>query len=117
MTEPLTIQVQTETRGAVPGAEVRLAVQRLHSLLRVASEPVLYARIELAMSSDPAMPQPASAAVTVDLNGRLIRAHATGVTMRAAVDLAGDRLRVRLERAARNWAALRGTKAAGRGTA
>ncbi len=100
--------VQTQTRGAVPEGAVDFAVTRVSLLLRMASEPVLFARVKLIMSADPAVQRPAFAQANVDLNGRLIRAQAAGETMHAAVDLACDRLRTRLERAARNWEAVRG---------
>jgi hypothetical protein len=108
MADTRTVQVQTETRGAVPDGAVTFAVQRVSSLLRVAPEPVLFARVKLTVAADPAVERPAIAQVNIDLNGRLIRAQAVGETMREAVHHACDRLRIRLERAARNWAAIRG---------
>lgn len=112
MTNTLTVQVQvqTETRGAVPKGAVDLAVHRVRSLLRAAPEPVLFARVKLTMSADPAVQRPATAQVNVDLNGRLIRAQAAAETMRAAVEHACGRLRIRLERATRNWEAIRGRR-------
>jgi hypothetical protein len=86
----------------------RFAVDRVGSLLKMASEPVLFARVKLVMTADPAVERPAIAQVTVDLNGRLLRAAASGPTMREAVEHACDRLRIRLDRAARNWEAIRG---------
>ena len=108
MRETPTVQVRTETRGAVPEGTVDLVVQRVSSLLRAAPEPVLFAGVKLIMSADPAVQRPAIAQVKVDLNGRPVRAQAAGGTMRAAVEHACDRLRIRLERAARNWEAIRG---------
>jgi len=108
MANPRTLQVKAETRGAVPEGAVIFAVHRVSSLLRMASEPVLFARVKLTMTADPAVERPAIAQVSVDLNGRLIRAQAAGKTMREAVEHACDRLRIRLERAARNWEAVRG---------
>lgn len=108
MADTPTVQVQTQTRGAVPEGAADLAVHRVNSLLREAPEPVLFARVKLIMSADPALQRPAIAQVNVDLNGRLVRAQAAGATMRAAVEHASDRLRIRLERAARNWEAVRG---------
>ena len=103
-----TVQVQAETRGAVPEGAVGFAVHRVSSLLKMAPEPVLFARVKLTMAADPAVERPAIAQVNVDLNGRLIRAQAAGETMRAATGHACDRLRIRIGRAARNWAAVRG---------
>jgi Sigma 54 modulation/S30EA ribosomal protein C terminus len=74
----------------------------------MAPEPVLFARVKLIMSTDPAVECPAIAQVSADLNGRLLRAQAAGQTMREAVEHACDRLRIQLERAARNWEAARG---------
>lgn len=110
MVQSRTLQVQAETRGAVPEGAVRFAVDRVSSLLRMASEPVLFARVKLSMAADPAVQRPAVAEVNIDLNGRLIRAQAAGVTLRESVDRAGGRLRIRLERAARNWGAIRGSR-------
>jgi len=103
-----TVQVQTQTRGAVPEGAVYHAVHRVRSLLRTAPEPVLFARVKLIMRADPAVRRPAIAQANVDLNGRVIHVQAAGETMRAAVAHACDRLRIRLERAARNWEAVRG---------
>ena len=108
MADAQMVQVQTETRGAVPSDAVSFAARRVSSLLRLASEPVLFARVKLIMTADPAVERPAVAQASVDLNGRLVRAQAAGGTMREAVEHACDRLRIRLERAARNWEAVRG---------
>ncbi len=108
MADMRTVAVQTQTRGTVPEGAVDLAVHRISSLLHAASEPVLFARVRLTMSADPAVQRPAIAQANVDLNGRLIRAQAAGETMRAAVEHVCDRLRIRLERAERNWQAVRG---------
>jgi len=109
MANAQTVQVQAETRGDVPEDAASFAVQHVSSLLRMAPEPVLFARVKLTMAADPAVARPAAAEVNIDLNGRLIRAQAAGGTMREATHHACDRLRIRIERAARNWAAIRGT--------
>ncbi len=108
MTETSLAQVHTEIRGDVPRHLVRLAVNRVGSLLELASEPVLFARVKLTMIADPAVRCPAVAQVSLDLNGRPLRAEAAGRTMREAVEHAGDRLRTQLVRATRNWEAIRG---------
>ena len=108
MADTPTAQVQAETRGAAPEGMASFAVYRVSSLLQAVSEPVLFARVKLIMSADPAVERPAIAQVSIDLNGRLVRAQAAGGTMREAVEHACDRLRIRLERAARNWEAIRG---------
>ncbi|HEY1345392.1 MAG TPA: sigma 54 modulation/S30EA ribosomal C-terminal domain-containing protein [Streptosporangiaceae bacterium] len=108
MADTSTLQVQAETRGAVPEGAASFAIHRVSSLLRMAPEPVLFARVRLTMAADPAVERPAIAQVNIDLNGRLIRTQAAGETMRAATEHACDRLRIRIGRAARNWAAIRG---------
>ena len=108
MADTRTVQVQAETRGAVPEGAASFAIRRISSLLRMAPEPVLFARVRLTMAADPAVERPAIAQVNIDLNGRLIRAQAAGQTMREATEHACDRLRIRIGRAARNWAAIRG---------
>ncbi|SRR5579871_4754920 len=104
-----TAPVRVETHGRVPDGSAELAEARVGSLLRAASEPVLSARVALAVAADPAVARPAVAQAVIDLNGRVVRAQAAGQTMRAAVEQMADRLRVRLGRTARNWAARRGT--------
>jgi Sigma 54 modulation/S30EA ribosomal protein C terminus len=108
MADARTVRVQAETRGAVPEGAASFAVHRVSSLLEMAPEPVLFARVKLTMAADPAVERPAITQVNIDLNGRLIRAQAAGETMREATEHACDRLRLRIERAARNWAAIRG---------
>ena len=79
------VQVQIETQGVVPDGMAELAVAKVDSVLRLATEPVLHARVTLTMAADPAVTRPAAASVNVDLDGRLIRAKAAGETMREAV--------------------------------
>ena len=105
-----TLQVQTHTQGAVPDEAVDLAVLRVRSELRAAPEPVLFARVKLTMAADPAVERPAIVQVNVDMNGRPLRAQAAAETMREAIDVVCDRLRVQLEKAARNWAGIRGSQ-------
>jgi ribosome-associated translation inhibitor RaiA len=104
-----TVPVQVEAHGRVPDGMRELAAAKAASLLRFASEPVLSARVTLAVSADPAVPRPAVAQVTIDLNGRTVRAQAAGETMRAAIEHMAARLRIRLDRSARDWSARRGT--------
>lgn len=97
------LEIQTHARGDVPAGAMDLAVRRVRSLLRLAPRPVLSARVTLTMAADPAMERPAIAQANLDLNGRVIRVRAVGETMRIAIERMRDRLRVRLERAARTW--------------
>jgi ribosome-associated translation inhibitor RaiA len=108
MADTQTVQVRAETQGAVPEGAISYAAHQVSSLLRMAPEPVLSARAKLIMAAGPAVERPATVQLSIDLNGRLIRAEAAGETMREAIHHACDRLRIRIERAARNWAAIRG---------
>jgi ribosome-associated translation inhibitor RaiA len=92
--------VRTGCRGGVPEGAGELAATKVRSLLQHVAEPVLSARVMLTMSADPAVALPASAQVTIDVNGRIIRAKAVGRTMRDAIEHMADRLRARLDRAA-----------------
>lgn len=109
MTTAGTAPIRVETHGSVPGGAPELAAAKVRSLLRIAAEPVLWVRVTLAVAADPAVPYPAVAQATVDMNGHVVRTQAAEQTMWAAIEQMGARLRVRLARAARNWAALRGT--------
>src|SRR5258708_21710655 len=112
MADAQTLQVQTHAQGAVPDEAIDLAVLRVRSVLRLAHEPVLFVRVKLTMAADPAVELPAVAQANIDLNGRSVRAQATSVMMRDAIDAMCEKLRIQLERAARNWARLRGGGAA-----
>lgn len=102
------LQVQIETRGDVPASAAEPAARKVRSALRTTHEPVLFARVKLSTARDPAVERPAVAQVNIGLNGRLIRAQAVAETMSEAIDRMHDRLRVRLQRAARNREAIRG---------
>jgi ribosome-associated translation inhibitor RaiA len=110
MADTQTLQVQTHAQGAVPEDAMDLAVLRVRAVLRLAAEPVLFARVKLTMAADPAVERPAIAQANIDLNGRPVRAQAAAATMRDAIEMLSDKLRIQLERAARNWAKLRGSQ-------
>lgn len=109
------LQVETVTRGAVPEDAMDLAVLRVRAELRAAPEPVLFARVKLAVAADPPDGQPAVAQASVDLKGRRVRAQAAAETMRAAIELMCQKLKVRLERAAEQDAAIGWAEAGGPG--
>jgi ribosome-associated translation inhibitor RaiA len=91
--------VQIRTTGAVPAGSPEVAQRKVAALLRHVGEPVLFARVMLTVAPDPAVGQPAGAWAEVSVNGRLVRAEASAVTMPAAIGELADRLRVRLDRA------------------
>lgn len=92
--------VQVRTTGVVAAAMPELAARKMSTLLRHVREPVLFAHVMLTMSADPSVEEPATVSGTVSVNGRLVRAHASGSTMREAIFRLADRMRVRL---ARTW--------------
>src|SRR5215470_1233193 len=49
MADNQTLQVQTHAHGAVPDEAMDLAVMKARSVLRMAPEPVLFARVKLTM--------------------------------------------------------------------
>lgn len=100
MSDTQALQVETHTRGAVPEDAMDLAVLRVRAELRAAHEPVLFAKIKLAAATDPSAGQPALAQASVDVNGRRVRAQVAAETMRAAIELMCQKLKVRLEHAA-----------------
>ena len=61
--------------------------------MREPPRPVLFARLLLEMEPDPALERPAVAKATVDVSGRLVRAHVARPTMDEAIDLLTDRIR------------------------
>jgi len=101
MTAIEAISVRIATHGAVPEEAQELVVAKVHLALRHVTRPVLSVRVILTMSADPAVARPAAAQVTVDVNGRIVRAEAVGRTMRDAIELMADRLRARLRRTIR----------------
>lgn len=108
------LDIRFTTSGDVTQQHVHRAQEVIERVLSHASEPVLYSRVTLATLADPALPRPALASIRVDFNGRPINAHAAAPTVPEAVALAGDRLRIRLDRASRDWQARRGQVHAGR---
>jgi len=103
------VPVRVHAHGQVPEGMRELAAAKAGATLRHASRPVLSARVTLLLSADPAVRRPASALATVDLNGRIVRAHAADETMLTAIEHMAARLKVRLERSAGGWTARRGT--------
>ncbi|MBG0815587.1 hypothetical protein [Planomonospora sp. ID82291] len=95
------------TRGRVLPAEVERVQEKVIALARHCGEPVLFARVRLGLACDPALARPASAQALLEVNGRPVRAHAEARTVHDAIALLTDRLRVRLDRTARDWEATR----------
>jgi ribosome-associated translation inhibitor RaiA len=87
-----TMNVQVHAQGRVPSGLVDYAREKVAVALRQSGRPVLHVRLTLACA-----PQ-AVARVDVDVNGHDIHAHAGAGSLREAIDLMQDRLRIRLAR-------------------
>ena len=87
------------THGAVTTKDVEYARGKIAALTGVVRFPVLFAKVDLVVHGDPARERPASAKAELDLNGRVVRAHATAAAVPEAVDLLQARLRDRIDRA------------------
>jgi ribosome-associated translation inhibitor RaiA len=107
---PRVLDVDVTTHGQLPGAP-DYARHKIGGLGRFTHRPVLHARVKLSMHHDPAVQRPVVAQANLDVDGRLIRAQAQGVTAREAIDQLEARLRHRLERVAEQWEARRGGQA------
>lgn len=102
--------VQLQIQGAVPTAAGEYLRTKVSAVLRQARDEVLFVRAKLAVLADPAVARPAIAQVNVNLNGRIVRAQAARKTLHEAIDEVHDRLRERLQRSARDWQAIRGSR-------
>ena len=102
------LDIEVQQNGRVPDGEPAHARTLVGKLLDHTTEPVLYARVRLTVINDPARPRPALAQANIDLNGRLVRAHAAAASMHEAIELMGARLMIRLGRVARDWESHRG---------
>lgn len=106
-TDPALTDFVVTTHGELPGA-AEYARNKIDKLARLIPRPVLHARVRLTKHGDPAVARAVVAQANLDVDGRLIRAQAHGVTAHEAVDRLEARLRHRLERAAQHWEARQG---------
>lgn len=95
MKSPLPIVVST--RGTVGERHVRRAREKLTHSLRAAPRSVLYAHLSLLHEPDPAVERPSLAKACVEIDGHIVRAHASAPHMEEAIDELEERLRRRLE--------------------
>lgn len=87
-------------RGDVPDDQVERAVEKMRAACATAPRPVLFARVELALEPNPSLERPAVAKASVDVSGRLVRAHVACPTITEAVDRLEDRVRRGIDRLA-----------------
>lgn len=90
-------RIDLQTHGEI-GAEVkRYAEEKIARVGRFSPRPILLARAKLTEEANPSVERRAVAEASLDVNGRIVRAHVAAHDMRAAVDLLEERLRRRLE--------------------
>ncbi|MCC6223667.1 MAG: sigma 54 modulation/S30EA ribosomal C-terminal domain-containing protein [Thermoleophilia bacterium] len=89
-------EIEILARGDVAARTREEAEAKVRRVARTAPRPVLFARVTLTEHENPATERPSSAKASLDVSGRLVRAHVAAQTMPAAVDLLVDRLERRL---------------------
>lgn len=92
------VNVDITARGEVSEHARRLAREKVGSLERAVRGPFLAAHVVLTEASNPRKSDHARAEAEIDLQGRLIRAHASAPSMEAAVDAVTKRLQQQLRR-------------------
>ena len=90
--------VVVHTSGPVTSQEVEYARRKIAAIFPLAPRSVHFAKADLVVHGDPAREDRAFAKAELDLDGRFVRAHATGTAVTEAVDALEARLRERLER-------------------
>jgi ribosome-associated translation inhibitor RaiA len=103
-----TVDIHVATDGQMPTGAPEYAREKVGTVLHLAPEPVLAARVRLVHHGDPALRHPVVAQANLDVNGQPVRAQAEGATCWEAIDLLQPRLRTRLERIAEQWEDRRG---------
>jgi ribosome-associated translation inhibitor RaiA len=101
------IPIEIVARGDVGANAKAYARSKITRVARFAGEPILLARVKLAVAGDPARDRPALAQAMLDVNGTPVRAHTAARDLEEAVDLLEERLRDRLEHLSQRREALR----------
>ncbi|WP_433605865.1 HPF/RaiA family ribosome-associated protein [Dactylosporangium sp. CA-139114] len=84
-----------------PGMEPqvqRYAREKVAAVLGHTARPVLFARVRLDRTGNPAAVRPVTARAEIDVNGRVLHAEAHGDAPYEALDRLQDRLQARLDR-------------------
>ncbi|HSJ45860.1 MAG TPA: HPF/RaiA family ribosome-associated protein [Euzebyales bacterium] len=92
-----TSEVRIAARGDIGDKAKRHAREEVAKVTRRLDDPILFARVKLTLTDDPANQRPAIAQAMLDVNGQPIRAVADGPTVVEAIDLMTERLRHQLE--------------------
>jgi ribosome-associated translation inhibitor RaiA len=92
-----TSEVRIAARGDIGDRAKRHAREEVVNVTRRLDDPILFARVKLTLTDDPANQRPAIAQAMLDVNGQPVRAMAEGPSVLEAVDLMCERLRHQLE--------------------
>ncbi len=95
--------IEITARGEVGAGDRRYAEDKLTRVGRFAPRPIIRARATLAEETNPAIERRAVAEASLDVSGRIVRAHVAARQMREAVDLLEERLRRRLDELASHY--------------
>lgn len=90
--------VTVVSRGGVHASDLVHARTKIAHVSRHVSEPILDATVKIIRYHDPALERPYVAQASLDVNGRMIRAHTAGKTAAEAIDALGERLTGQIER-------------------
>jgi ribosome-associated translation inhibitor RaiA len=89
--------VVVRSHGAVSDDERAYAHDKVARAVEQAPAPVLHSKVDLVRHADPSRERPVFAKAELDVNGRVVRAHAAAPTAIEAVDAVDARLRERIE--------------------
>lgn len=92
--------VVVQAHGEVSGTDRSYARMKIARIWQRAAAPVLFAKVELRRSPNPACDEPAEAKGELDVDGHVVRAEATAATFFEAIDRLDARLRRQLVRLA-----------------
>jgi ribosomal subunit interface protein len=92
------MNIEVTTRGDVSENARAQARTKIGAMERFVKRPILGARVVLTQERNPRIPECARAEAEIDIQGRLVRARATGPSMDAAVDEVAERLQRQLRR-------------------
>jgi ribosome-associated translation inhibitor RaiA len=101
------IRIEMVVQGDVGPTTKAYARDKITRVARFAPDPILFARVKLSVSLDPARERPVIAKALLDVGGTPVRAHIAARDPREAIDLLEERLRDRLAHVTERRHALR----------
>jgi Sigma 54 modulation protein / S30EA ribosomal protein len=87
---PTSVDIRVAATPHVPARVVGYARDKIGTLFHLAPAPVLSARVRISRYGDPAVQHRVVAQANLDVNGRLVRAQATGDSAEEAIDRLQD---------------------------